>query len=102
MPNSAGTAPVGVPQSLKMVSLRTQNYFSRLESAYLVRSAKPDVVHWLGSYRLPGSGMTPSLVLVNDFNYGMYRSLGYSQSAHSRLAGAIINWQLSKALRGIR
>jgi glycosyltransferase involved in cell wall biosynthesis len=96
-PIRAGLPPLDAPQSLEMLPLRSRGYASRLESAYLVRRSGPDVVHWLGSYRLPGSGRTPSLVLVNDFNYAMYRSLGYPLPPLGRAAGSMIDWQLSKA-----
>jgi glycosyltransferase involved in cell wall biosynthesis len=36
------------------------------------------------------------LVLLNDFNYSMYKSFGYPISPLGRLAGTIIDWQLSK------
>lgn len=96
-PIRAGLPPLDVPEPLKIIPLHSRGYASRLESAYFVRRANPDVVHWLGSYRLPGSGKTPSLVLVNDFNYAMYPSLSYPLSPLGRLAGAMIDWQLSKA-----
>jgi len=96
-PIRAGLPPLDVPRSFEMVPLHSRGYASRLESACFVRRARPDVVHWLGSYRLPGSGKTPSLVLVNDFNKASYPSLGYPLSPLARLAGAIIDWQLSKA-----
>jgi glycosyltransferase involved in cell wall biosynthesis len=96
-PIRAGLPPLDVPRSFEMLPLHSRGYASRLESAYNVRRVKPDVVHWLGSYRLPGSGKTPSLVLINDFSYAMYPSLGYPQSPLGRFADAIIDWQLMKA-----
>jgi glycosyltransferase involved in cell wall biosynthesis len=96
-PIRAGLPPLDVPDSIGITTLHSRGYASRLESAYFVRRARPDVVHWLGNYRLPGSGKTPSLVLVNDFGKAMSLSLGYPLSPLGRLAGAMIDWQLSKA-----
>ena len=96
-PIRAGLPPLQLPPSFELVPLHSRGYASRLESAYFVRRTRPDVVHYLGSYRLPGSGKTPSLVLVNDFNYRMYQSLGYPVSFLTRLASVMIDWQLSKA-----
>ena len=97
-PIRAGLPPLQLPRSFELVPLHSRGYASRLESVYFVRRTRPDVVHWLGSYRLPGSGKTPSLVLVNDFHYEMYASLGYPVSFLARLASVMIDWQLSKAM----